>query len=145
MRQIIFNVLLLGVIFMCGCSQNHKQEEQIVTLPSGLSYEILMPASNNMAQAKSGDKVTVHYTGWLEKDGQPTTKFDSSLDREEPFSFTLGAGRVIKGWDEGVVGMRIGETRRLIIPSHLGYGPYGVPNVIPGGATLIFDVELISL
>ena len=88
-----------------------------------------------------GETAFVHYTGWLE-DG---TKFDSSVDRGDPFSFRLGAGRVIKGWDEGVVGMKIGTKRKLIIPPHLGYGRRGAGRIIPPNATLIFEVELLDL
>jgi len=93
------------------------------------------------AQAKAGQSVTVNYTGWL-TDG---TKFDSSLDSGQPFTFNLGAGEVIKGWDQGVAGMKVGGTRRLIIPPSLGYGDQGAGGVIPGGATLVFDVELLSV
>lgn len=92
-------------------------------------------------QAMAGDTIAAHYAGWLE-DG---TKFDSSLDRGEPLEFVCGVGMVIQGWDQGVVGMREGQKRRLTIPAHLGYGPRGVPGVIPGNATLIFEVELVKV
>ena len=93
------------------------------------------------AEAKAGDNITVHYTGWL-TDG---AKFDSSLDRGEPFTFDLGQGYVIKGWDEGVVGMKVGGKRKLTIPADMGYGDAGAPPSIPGGATLVFEVELLSV
>lgn len=91
--------------------------------------------------AKAGDRISVHYTGTLE-DG---TKFDSSLDRGVPFEFTLGAGQVIKGWDQGLLGMKVGDKKRLVLPPELAYGKAGYPPVIPPDATLIFDVELISI
>ena len=93
------------------------------------------------AEAARGNEVDVHYTGWL-TDG---TKFDSSLDRNRVFTFRLGAGRVIQGWDQGVAGMRVGGKRKLTIPSELGYGVRGVPGVIPPGATLVFEVELFAV
>jgi FKBP-type peptidyl-prolyl cis-trans isomerase len=93
------------------------------------------------AEAKAGDLVTVHYTGWL-IDG---TKFDSSVDSGKPFQFPLGQGYVISGWDQGVAGMRVGGTRKLTIPSELGYGPQGAGGVIPPNATLIFEVQLLSI
>ncbi|HET6342056.1 MAG TPA: FKBP-type peptidyl-prolyl cis-trans isomerase [Gemmatimonadota bacterium] len=91
-------------------------------------------------EAVSGDTVVVHYTGWLPNG----MKFDSSRDRAEPFSFVLGEGRVIPGWEEGVAGMKVGGQRRLVIPPHLGYGPIGAGDVIPADATLVFDVELLE-
>ena len=103
--------------------------------------QIIDIKQGNGSIAKSGDKVSVHYTGWLE-DG---TKFDSSVDRHQPFSFVLGVGHVIKGWDEGVKGMLIGEKRKLTIPSEMGYGAQGAGGVIPPNATLIFDVELLAI
>ena len=106
---------------------------------SGLQIATL--AVGDGAEAKEGDTVTVHYTGWLE-DG---TKFDSSVDRGTPFSFKLGAGQVIKGWDQGVAGMKVGEKRKLTIPGSLAYGEYGYPGAIPPNATLVFDVELLKI
>ncbi len=96
----------------------------------------------------AGQTAVVHYTGWLYAEGAPDNKgrkFDSSRDRREPFGFEVGAGHVIKGWDQGVAGMKVGEQRRLTIPPELGYGARGAGGVIPGGATLIFDVELVGI
>lgn len=109
-----------------------------VTTPSGLSYVDLVVG--NGPQPTSGKPVKVHYTGWLENG----TKFDSSVDRGEPFVFTVGAGEVIPGWDEGVMTMKVGGKRRLIVPSQLGYGAAGAGGVIPPNATLIFEVELLG-
>ena len=103
--------------------------------------KIVEVAVGTGAEAKAGQKVRVHYTGWL-VDGK---KFDSSVDRGDPFGFTLGAGMVIKGWDQGVVGMKVGGKRKLTIPPELAYGNRGFPGAIPPGATLIFDVELVSV
>ena len=100
------------------------------------------------AEAKPSMTVSVHYTGWLYSVGAKDhkgQKFDSSLDRGQPFSFPLGAGRVIRGWDEGVSGMKVGGKRTLIIPPQMGYGPRGAGNVIPPNATLLFDVELLGI
>ena len=107
---------------------------------SGLRYEEISLGKGREAQGR-GDTVKVHYTGWLE-DG---TKFDSSVDRGDPFSFPLDVGYVIKGWDEGVQGMRTGGKRRLIVPSELGYGSHGAGDVIPPNSTLIFEVELLEV
>ncbi len=113
--------------------------ENLTTTESGLQYQDIVVGTGAMPQA--GQRVTVHYTGTLE-DG---TKFDSSRDRNRPFSFTIGVGQVIKGWDEGVASMRVGGQRQLVIPSDLGYGTRGAGNVIPPNATLIFDVELLRI
>jgi FKBP-type peptidyl-prolyl cis-trans isomerase len=114
------------------------------TTPSGLIYKDNEVGTGD--EAVSGNSVSVHYTGWLqEPNGDKGKKFDSSVDRGQPFSFRLGAGQVIRGWDEGVAGMKIGGKRTLIIPSELGYGARGAGGVIPPNATLIFDVELLGV
>jgi FKBP-type peptidyl-prolyl cis-trans isomerase len=110
-----------------------------VTTASGLRYWDIQPG--NGAEAKPGDRLTVQYTGWLENG----TKFDSSLDRNRPFEFRLGIDPVIKGWVEGLSGMRAGGKRQLRIPPNQGYGERGAGNVIPPNATLIFDVELLGV
>jgi FKBP-type peptidyl-prolyl cis-trans isomerase FkpA len=109
------------------------------TTPSGLTIEEVTVGTG--ATATAGQKVTVHYTGWLTNG----TKFDSSKDRGDPFEFPLGGGRVIKGWDEGVQGMKIGGKRKLTIPPGLGYGARGAGGVIPPNATLVFEVELLGV
>ncbi|MCL4379991.1 FKBP-type peptidyl-prolyl cis-trans isomerase [Candidatus Dependentiae bacterium] len=106
---------------------------------------VLQEAPAGAQQAKTDDLVNVHYTGWLYQDGKLGAKFDSSVDRNEPFVFPLGAGMVIRGWDEGVALMAVGQKVRLIIPAALGYGARGVPGVIPAHATLAFDVELLGI
>jgi FKBP-type peptidyl-prolyl cis-trans isomerase FkpA len=112
------------------------------TTASGLIYDDKVVG--NGAEASAGQEVSVHYTGWLFYGGERGRKFDSSKDRGEPFAFPLGAGHVIKGWDEGVAGMKVGGTRVLTIPPQLGYGARGAGGVIPPNATLIFEVELLS-
>jgi FKBP-type peptidyl-prolyl cis-trans isomerase FkpA len=107
--------------------------------PSGLRYQDV--AEGQGTEATADRTVSVHYTGWL-PNGE---KFDSSRDRNQPFSFTLGAGQVIAGWDEGVAGMKVGGRRKLVIPADLGYGTAGAPPAIPPGATLVFDVELLDV
>ena len=116
-----------------------RQSEKMVKTPSGLQYEDMVAGSG--ASPSPGKKVTVHYTGWL-TDGR---KFDSSVDRNEPFVFKIGAGQVIPGWDEGVMTMKIGGKRKLIIPANLGYGAAGAGGVIPPNATLVFEVILLDI
>jgi FKBP-type peptidyl-prolyl cis-trans isomerase len=133
---------VVGVLvasFVAAGDDKDKKEGKVVTTDSGLKYQDLKEGPG--AEAKKGDTVTVHYTGWL-KDG---TKFDSSLDRNEPFEFQLGAGDVIKGWDEGVAGMKVGGKRKLTIPPELAYGKKGAGKVIPPDATLTFEVELLKV
>ena len=113
------------------------------TTPSGLQY--LDTTVGDGAEATAGQRVTVHYTGWLYNEGVQGAKFDSSKDRNDPFEFSLGAGMVIRGWDEGVAGMKIGGTRVLVIPPGLGYGARGAGGVIPPNATLKFEVELLAV
>jgi FKBP-type peptidyl-prolyl cis-trans isomerase len=138
---------LLGVLMTGGTASGLPQGNAAPTkvtgnpktTPSGLQYWDI--AVGTGATAVAGKSVTVHYTGWL-TDGK---KFDSSLDRGMPFSFPLGAGQVIKGWDEGVAGMKIGGKRQLRIPPQLGYGSRAMGNVIPANSTLVFDVQLLEV
>ncbi len=114
--------------------------------PMALQKTDLTPGSG--AEIQSGQSALVHYTGWLYDTAAPENKgakFDSSVDRNEPFEFDVGAGHVIRGWDEGVVGMKVGGKRRLVIPPEMGYGARGAGGVIPPGATLVFDVELVEI
>lgn len=141
------SIVALSLIFATSIhAQEKKMDKSQVTetkTPSGLRYRDEKIGSG--AKAEKGKVVVVHYTGWLDEGGKPGKKFDSSRDRNEPFDFPLGMGRVIAGWDEGVAGMAIGGRRTLIIPSELGYGARGAGNVIPPNATLIFDVELLEV
>jgi FKBP-type peptidyl-prolyl cis-trans isomerase len=116
---------------------------KMTELANGLQYTDTTVGTG--AEATRGHKVSVHYTGWLYKDGQKGKKFDSSLDRGQPFVFSLGAHQVIEGWDQGVSGMKEGGKRTLIIPPDLGYGARGAGGVIPANATLMFDVELLKV
>ncbi len=134
-RKLILISIIFGFINLAGAD--------MVKTDSGLKYED--SKAGNGAEAKAGQNVSVHYTGWLNEDGKKGKKFDSSVDRGTPFGFPLGAGRVIKGWDEGVAGMKIGGKRTLFIPSSLGYGARGAGGAIPPNADLIFDVELLGV
>jgi peptidylprolyl isomerase len=130
----------LGTIAM---TDEAAAQSKPVTTPSGL--QMTDTTVGKGAQPKAGQTAVVHYTGWLYDKGQKGKKFDSSVDRGQPFEFPVGAGRVIKGWDEGVASMKVGGKRTLVIPPQLGYGDRGAGGVIPGGATLIFDVELLGV
>jgi len=136
MRSGILLAFLLLITFPLSST---FAEEEVHETPSGLKYVDLVKGEGR--QPKKGKTVVVHYTGWL--DGGK--KFDSSLDRGEPFSFRIGMGQVIRGWDEGVMTMRVGGKRRLNIPAKLGYGARGAGGVIPPNATLIFEVELLEV
>ena len=115
----------------------------MITTATGLQYTDTVQGTG--PTATRGQSVTVHYTGWLYTNGVQGAKFDSSKDRNDPFVFALGAGMVIRGWDEGVAGMQVGGARTLIIPAELGYGARGAGGVIPPNATLKFDVELLGV
>lgn len=153
-EKLIVLLLLAVAIAIPACSQKDAKVSgeaarqtaqpaavtaETVKTPSGLSYQDVKPGTG--AAPVSGKRVKVHYTGWLENG----TKFDSSVDRGEPFAFVVGVGQVIPGWDEGVLSMKVGGKRRLIVPAKLGYGEQGAGGVIPPNATLIFDVELLDV
>ena len=120
----------------------HAQQGKRMTTPSGLQIH---RHQRGHGASPAGKTAVVHYTGWLYENGQKGKKFDSSVDRNEPFDFPVGAGRVIKGWDEGVATMKVGGKRTLIVPPALGYGARGAGGVIPPNATLMFDVELLAV
>lgn len=145
-RAACLSTLLLGPMAV-GSTQAAEPASTaaMVKTGSGLRYQDLVVGKG--AEAVTGHPVQVHYTGWLQNpDGSPGKKFDSSLDRGDPFVFPLGGGRVIKGWDEGVLGMKVGGTRKLIIPGSLAYGERGAGGgLIPANATLIFDVQLLGV
>jgi len=157
-KRVLVCILLFAVTMIIACSKRETtsseinkggdtvmsktdaaQSEKMIKTPSGLQYEDMVAGSG--ASPVSGKKVTVHYTGWL-TDGK---KFDSSLDRNEPFIFQIGKGEVIAGWDEGVMTMKIGGKRKLVIPANLGYGAAGAGGVIPPNATLVFEVILLDI
>ena len=134
--------LIIGICLVFGMVGNVSAADKVKTA-SGLEY--LDNQVGSGAEAVKGKAVSVHYTGWLDSNGEPGAKFDSSVDRGEPFNFALGAGMFIKGLVEGVAGMNVGGKRRLMIPSELGYGARGAGGVIPPNAKLIFDVELLGV
>ena len=149
-RKIVLALRLAGAALalamsVAGASLGHAvaAEPKVTEMPDGLKYTDSKVGDG--AVASPGATVSVHYTGWLDKDGAKGAKFDSSLDRGQPFQFTLGAHQVIAGWDEGVAGMKVGGERTLIIPPELGYGARGAGGAIPPNATLIFDVQLLKV
>ena len=150
-------LIVLVAVFVTSCGKAYKEkssedtakeqeaqgESDWVTTNSGLKY--LDHVVGDGEEAVNGMTVEMHYTGWLWEDGKRSKKFDSSHDRNQPFSFPLGAGRVIKGWDEGILGMKVGGKRELIIPPELGYGARGAGGLIPPNATLNFEVEFLRV
>lgn len=146
---LLASALLLAMFATSGCTadSNHAQEKTAMSKNITELVKIDQVVGDGR-EAEAGFNVTVHYTGWLydpsKADGHGD-KFDSSVDRHEPFVFFLGGGQVIQGWDEGVVGMKVGGKRTLIIPSSMAYGEHGAGGVIPPNATLVFDVELLGI
>ena len=136
-------ILLILALISCLFVSLAFAQENAVTSKSGLKYVDIKVGTGD--EAKKGMSVTVHYTGWLYVKGQRGAKFDSSVDSGRPFTFKLGAGEVIQGWDEGVAGMKVGGKRELFIPPKLGYGSTGAGGVIPPNATLDFEVELLKV
>ena len=151
MKQNILIALMLALSSLAAVAAdtNKPQEKPAMTLPKTVNEMIkndTVPGTGT--EALPLNNVSVHYTGWLYDPSKPDghgTKFDSSKDRNQPFEFFLGGGQVIRGWDEGVVGMKVGGKRTLIIPAHMGYGAHGAGGVIPPNATLLFDVELLGV
>jgi peptidylprolyl isomerase len=144
LKATVVALSLMGIVSMTSDdSASAQSAAKPVTTSSGL--QIIDTQVGAGASPRSGQTVTVHYTGWLYENGAKGKKFDSSVDRREPFEFPIGQGRVIRGWDEGVATMKIGGKRTLIIPPALGYGARGAGGAIPPNATLIFDVELLGL
>ena len=138
--------LLAAAVLLSGCGVNTTQQQESTVPNAQLKVTELEPGTG--PAIKAGQTAVVHYTGWLYVEDAPDhkgTKFDSSLDRNDPFSFPVGGGQVIQGWDQGVAGMQVGGQRRLIIPPELGYGARGAGGVIPPNATLVFDVKLLNI
>ncbi|MGC2165218.1 MAG: FKBP-type peptidyl-prolyl cis-trans isomerase [Gallionella sp.] len=149
MKRITFLSLALlfasGIVSFGGCAKQNSAQKASAKVAELVKTDVVLGTG---AEAAAGRGVRVHYTGWLYDDASADhkgTKFDSSRDRNEPFAFPLGAGQVIMGWDQGVVGMKVGGQRTLVIPASLGYGAQGAGGVIPPNAALVFDVELLGV
>lgn len=143
------SALLIALLSISGCNADSKSSNKESAMTQNLTDLVKKDTVvGEGREAEPGFNITVHYTGWLYDANKPDgkgAKFDSSVDRHEPFVFFLGAGQVIQGWDQGFEGMKVGGKRTLIIPPHMGYGAYGAGGVIPPNATLIFDVELLAI
>lgn len=141
-------IIALGSLLTTGCGQSSQGPKAMADVPAVQTLQITDITLGEGAVAEKGKTIVVHYTGWLYESGLPDnkgSKFDSSVDRGDPFVFPLGAGRVIQGWDEGFAGMRVGGSRMIVIPPDMGYGARGAGGAIPPNATLIFDVELLDV
>jgi len=142
--------VLAALLPIAGCSADKSKdatakEDVMNKTASGISYTVLKEAPAGAVKPTKGSMAVVHYTGWLQENGAQGKKFDSSVDRGQPFTFNVGIGRVIPGWDEAVLDMKVGEKRRVIVPPQLAYGASGIGRVIPPNATLIFEVELLEV
>src|ERR1700728_4308619 len=142
-RETFTAVAATSAAFVATPPLHAQTAGNVITMPDGL--KIIDVKVGTGATPKTGQTCVMHYTGWLYENGTKGKKFDSSVDRNEPFEFAIGTGNVIKGWDEGVITMKVGGKRTLIIPPALGYGARGAGGVIPPNATLMFDVELLSV
>jgi len=141
----LVTLLISSVVLLSGCSSSSEPPH---TAGEVTELELIDVVLGTGAEARSGQSVTVHYTGWLYDEtavDKKGSKFDSSIDRDKPFKFLLGAGRVIKGWDQGVAGMKVGGQRTIIIPPDLGYGARGAGSAIPANASLVFEVKLLEV
>ncbi|MCK4650642.1 FKBP-type peptidyl-prolyl cis-trans isomerase [Candidatus Babeliales bacterium] len=145
-KLLIFSLSIFVLISIFNSCTNKKSTKNLeVKTNTGLRFEILNEGDSFSSPPQQGQLITVHYEGWLDEDGEKGKMFDSSRKRGNPFQFRIGTGQVIKGWDEGVASMRIGEIRKLVVPAHLAYGSRGAGDSIPPHSTLIFEVELLNI
>jgi peptidylprolyl isomerase len=145
LRHLLVAALAVAATFAATQTATAEPTGKTMTTTTASGLQITDTVVGQGASPKTGQTCVMHYTGWLYKDGAKGSKFDSSVDRGQPFEFTIGVGQVIKGWDEGVASMKVGGKRTLIIPAALGYGARGAGGAIPPNATLIFDVELLGV